>query len=278
LRLTLPPSLQAVPHEVARQARRPEHDRQQARDPLQDPEGDPRRHRLQVVVPRLHRSRAPGLTVPRELPDWDLGLGVDRDPERLLRSRRPLRGAFDSGADRTGPLDRLQGPGLPHRAQARAETVEKVAEGALTGRLLVAIAVVVDHGLADGLGGEACVGERGWGRGVALGVGFDEFANVLSQLGVVFFGGVSPALGEAPEAGDAGAELVEAEWDGASAPSEDAFGLGLAAVEVIVGDLGLEASPFGPGEESGGVANGFESGFGERSHGSPRLVKDTGRM
>ena len=113
--------------------------------------------------------------------------------------------------------------------------------------------------------------------GIGLGVGFDQVANVVSQLGVILFGGVSPALGVPIETGDPGAQFVEAELDGLSSPAEDAFGLTRVAVEVIASDLGLEPPPFGTGQEPGGLAKGLESVFRERFHGSPRLVKDTGR-
>jgi hypothetical protein len=109
-------------------------------------------------------------------------------------------------------------------------------------------------------------------------VGLDEVADVVSQLGMVLLRGMSSALGVPIEAGDPGAQLVETELDGLPSPAEDAFGLTRAAVEVIAGDLGLEASPFGTGQESGGLAKGLDRVFRERFHGSPRRVKDTGRM
>src|SRR5512135_2924343 len=152
-----------------------------------------------------------------------------------------------------------------------------MADGAFTGEVFVAIARAVDQGTADGFGGDARVGERGLELGIGLGVGFDQVANVVSQLGVILFGGVSPALGVPIETGDPGAQFVEAELDGLSSPAEDAFGLTRVAVEVIASDLGLEPPPFGTGQEPGGLAKGLESVFRERFHGSPRLVKDTGR-
>jgi hypothetical protein len=42
--------------------------------------------------------------------------------------------------------------------------------------------------------------------------------------------------------------------------------------------LGLEASSLGTGQKSGGLAKGLDRVFREQFHGSPRLVKDTGRM
>jgi hypothetical protein len=162
--------------------------------------------------------------------------------------------------------------------QAVAQTVEEIAEGAFTGQVLVLITLALDQGTADGLGRETCEGERGWGRRIGLGVGFDQFANVVSQLRVVGFGGVSSAIGVPIEAGDSGAQFVETELDGLAPPAEDAFGLTRVAVEVIAGDLGLEASSLGTGQKSGGLAKGLDRVFREQFHGSPRLVKDTGRM
>ena len=133
-----------------------------------------------------------------------------------------------------------------------------------------------DQGLTDGFGRDPRVGERGRGGGIALRLRFDEVAEIVSELGAVFFSSVSSAIGEAIAAGEAGAQFVESELDGLSSPAEDAFGLTGAAVEVIGGDLGLEASPFGSGQEPGGVANGLEHLFREGFHRAPKLVKVRG--
>jgi hypothetical protein len=186
-------------------------------------------------------------------------------------------GRLDLGEDGLGLFDLLDRPGLRHMAQAVAQAVEEIADGALTGQVFVAVALALDQGMADSLGREACGGERGWGRGIALGVGLDEVADVVSQPGMVLLCGVSSALGVPIEAGDPGAQLGEAELDGLPSPAEDAFGQTRAAVEVIESDLGLEPPPFGTGQEPGGLAKGLDRVFRERFHGSPRLVKGTGR-
>src|SRR5512135_769830 len=122
----LPPALQAVHHEVTRQTCRPEQDGQQTPHDLQDSKGDQRRLRLHVVVQRLHGFLAPGRTIAGELPDLHFGLRVDRDPERVLRTRRPLMDLFDRSKDRLGLLDLLEGFGLLHATQAVAQTVEEI--------------------------------------------------------------------------------------------------------------------------------------------------------
>jgi hypothetical protein len=90
-----------------------------------------------------------------------LGLRVDREPERVLRVRRLLLGRLDLGEDLLGLLDPLEGPGLLHMTQARAQTVEELAEGALRGQVCIPIALTRDQGTADGLGREARVSARG---------------------------------------------------------------------------------------------------------------------
>ena len=90
-------------------------------------------------------------------------------------------------------------------------------------------------------------------HGISPNLTFEDFLQIGYDARISHFDGGSSTVDEPIEAGDPSAEFVETELDGLSPPAKDSFGLACVAVKVIPSDLGLEASSFGTGQESGGL-------------------------
>ena len=108
------------------------------------------------------------------------------------------------------------------------------------------------QGVADGLGRDTRVGERGLELGVGLGPGLDEAVDVPGDGRAAMLGPLATAEVVGIEATDTGAEFVEAGLDGITPPTEDLLGATSGAVTILEGHLGLEPPPPMAGEQPGG--------------------------
>jgi hypothetical protein len=146
-------------------------------------------------------------------------------------------------------------PGLPHPAKFVAEAVENVADG-LAGGDYAAQFGDGQQCLADGLRGDAGVGEGGLELGVGLGVRLDQSADVFLQSRMQLLGGRAPAGRKVVEAADAGAEFVQTGVDGIASPAESGLGQPGGSAAVPMCHLGLKPSSLGPGKQRRRQQNG----------------------
>jgi len=142
-------------------------------------------------------------------------------------------------------------PGLEHPAEAVEDVADGLAGGHLPGQLGDG-----QEGVADGLGGDAGVGERGLELGIGLGVRGDEAADVNFHLGVPVLGGRPPPRLEMLDAADARTEFVQAGGDGVASPPEGGLGQAGGTAAVGVSHLRLEPPPLVPGEQCRGEQDG----------------------
>ena len=138
------------------------------------------------------------------------------------------------------------GLGLAHPPQSITQAIQDGVHRAFRGH--IGPLGVGRELLVHCFSGDACIGQWRLKLGVGLTCRLYERVDLIDQVGMLFFGLVTPACGKALHAANTRAEFVQAGVDGSTPPAEKSLGVSRTPRAILDRHLGLELPPAKTGQ------------------------------